>query len=453
MYRAKKLPEKRADEARTLAIVGFLTVAGAGMCAASDDETPKKDTDKTAASAAIDFNKEVKPVIESFCLRCHGAGGKKPKGGVDLTAGKDESCVDKDRKVWEIVLDQLEARDMPPPDKPRPSEEQYDKVVAWLKSRLNQTGCNGLRDPGRVTLRRLNRLEYNNTIRDLIGLDLRPADEFPSDDVGYGFDNIGDVLSLPPILMERYLSAAEKVVETAIVADRQADIAMKRWQAADLDDNAGGQRFEDAARILSSAGEISVTHVLPKNGSYLFKARVFGQQAGPEPVRMAIKLDDKTLRTFEVRAKHDNSVVFAAKVKAHSGPQRFSVAFLNDYYNPKDPNPENRDRNLVVESFEIQGPLDQPPPPLPASHSRIIFKTPTSRTDRRACAQRSSIASPIALFVGPREARKSNDCWLSSTKPTATARSSSDRSNSGSKRSWFRRISSTKSRSIALGRA
>ena len=138
---------------------------------------------------------------------------------------------------------------------------------------------------------------------------------------------------------------------------------------------------------MSSASEISVTHVLPKNGSYLFKARVFGQQAGPEPVRMAIKLDGKTLRVFEVHAKHDNPVVFASKVKAHSGPRRFSVAFLNDYYNPKDPNPENRDRNLVVESFEIQGPLDQPPPPLPASHSRIIFKTPTSRADRRDCAR------------------------------------------------------------------
>jgi hypothetical protein len=71
----------------------------------------------------------------------------------------------------------------------------------------------GPRDPGRVTLRRLNRAEYNNTIRDLLGVDFQPAKDFPADDVGYGFDNIGDVLSLPPILMEKYLSAAEQVVE------------------------------------------------------------------------------------------------------------------------------------------------------------------------------------------------------------------------------------------------
>ena len=71
----------------------------------------------------------------------------------------------------------------------------------------------------RLAIRRLNRAEYNNTIRDLIGLDLRPADEFPSDDVGYGFDNIGDVLSTPPILLEMYLAAAEKVIDVAFASD------------------------------------------------------------------------------------------------------------------------------------------------------------------------------------------------------------------------------------------
>src|SRR5204862_6936859 len=78
-----------------------------------------------------------------------------------------------------------------------------------------RTDCTGPRDPGRVTIRRLNRAEYNNTIRDLVGVDFKPAADFPTDDVGYGFDNIGDVLSLPPLLMEKYLAAAEKVIEEA----------------------------------------------------------------------------------------------------------------------------------------------------------------------------------------------------------------------------------------------
>ena len=87
----------------------------------------------------------------------------------------------------------------------------------WIKTVLERDDRGKSANPGRVTIRRLNRVEYNNTIRDLIGVDFRPADDFPSDDVGYGFDNIGDVLSLPPVLMERYLAAAELISERAIV--------------------------------------------------------------------------------------------------------------------------------------------------------------------------------------------------------------------------------------------
>ncbi len=89
-------------------------------------------------------------------------------------------------------------------------------------------------DPGRVTIRRLNRSEYNNTIRDLIGIDFHPADDFPSDDVGYGFDNIGDVLSMPPILMEKYLAAAETISEEAIIVEPSAKGLVKTWNSENM---------------------------------------------------------------------------------------------------------------------------------------------------------------------------------------------------------------------------
>ena len=92
-------------------------------------------------------------------------------------------------------------------------------MTRWIKSALKADDCGRTFDPGRVTIRRLNRAEYNNTIRDLVGIDFHPADDFPSDDVGYGFDNIGDVLSMPPILMEKYLAAAETISEEAIVGE------------------------------------------------------------------------------------------------------------------------------------------------------------------------------------------------------------------------------------------
>ena len=140
----------------------------------------------------------------------------KPKGGIALTGFTDDASALKKRGVWEKVADNLRSGDMPPPGKPRPNADELDTINAWLDAVVFQIDCNGPRDPGRVTLRRLNRAEYNNTIRDLLGVDFPAGQRFPADDVGYGFDNIGDVLSMPPLLMEKYLAAAEKIVEQGV---------------------------------------------------------------------------------------------------------------------------------------------------------------------------------------------------------------------------------------------
>lgn len=105
---------------------------------------------------------------------------------------------------------------MPPEDEPRPDEPELQSFCRAVQAELETFDCTSHRHAGRVTIRRLNRAEYNNTIRDLIGIDFRPAAEFPSDDVGNGFDNIGEVLSIPPILLEKYLAAAESIVEQAM---------------------------------------------------------------------------------------------------------------------------------------------------------------------------------------------------------------------------------------------
>ncbi|HWG42349.1 MAG TPA: DUF1592 domain-containing protein [Gemmataceae bacterium] len=169
-----------------------------------------------APPAKPTFAKDVAPLVSRYCGKCHGP--TKPKGGVTLTAFTDDAAVLKKRAVWEQVADNLRAGDMPPPGKPRPSPIELDTINAWLDAVVFQMDCNDKRDPGRVTIRRLNRAEYNNTIRDLVGINFQPANDFPQDDVGYGFDNIGDVLSLPPLLMEKYLAAAEKISEKALAS-------------------------------------------------------------------------------------------------------------------------------------------------------------------------------------------------------------------------------------------
>ncbi|MFO0881760.1 MAG: DUF1592 domain-containing protein [Gemmataceae bacterium] len=166
-----------------------------------------------AAEKPPSYARDIAPLIEKYCLKCHSA--PKPKGGLALDREKSDADVLKKRTAWEKAGDNLRSGDMPPSGSKKPTVEEMELLNRWFDGVVFKTDCTGPKDPGRVTIRRLNRAEYNNTIRDLIGLDFKPAKDFPADDVGYGFDNIGDVLSLPPLLMEKYLAAAETIIDEA----------------------------------------------------------------------------------------------------------------------------------------------------------------------------------------------------------------------------------------------
>lgn len=183
-----------------------------------------------AENAPIDFAKQVEPVLEKYCIGCHS--GRRPKANLSLKF-KDGAAALQALQTWEKVQHAIQTREMPPKGKPQPKPGEADFLMRWIGGQLAQVDCNAKRDPGRVTIRRLNRAEYNNTIRDLVGVDFRPADDFPTDDVGYGFDNIGDVLSLPPILLEKYLAAAEKIVEEAFAKPET------RWRIMIVEPTAG----------------------------------------------------------------------------------------------------------------------------------------------------------------------------------------------------------------------
>ncbi len=174
-----------------------------------------------AASAAaggrptFNFKDQIRPLFEKYCVECHS--GSDPEAGLDVKAMIDASGVDSHRKVWEKALSLVRIDNMPPADAAQPTKEERELLVRWMDDALFYVDCRKPADPGRVTVRRLNRSEYNNSIRDLLNIDFHPADSFPQDDVGYGFDNIGDVLTVPPLLIEKYLDASEEVVRRAIV--------------------------------------------------------------------------------------------------------------------------------------------------------------------------------------------------------------------------------------------
>jgi len=158
------------------------------------------------------------PFLRKHCASCHQ--GAKPKGGFGveklLSNAKDSSqLVD----MWAKVAEQVRSRSMPPESKPQPTNKEQDELNTWIDEKVLKLACAGPVNPGRVTARRLNRQEYANTIKDLLGIQAgNPSEDLPADDVGYGFDNIADVLSISSLHLEKYLASAEKYVDIALVA-------------------------------------------------------------------------------------------------------------------------------------------------------------------------------------------------------------------------------------------
>jgi Protein of unknown function (DUF1592)/Protein of unknown function (DUF1588)/Protein of unknown function (DUF1587)/Protein of unknown function (DUF1585)/Protein of unknown function (DUF1595)/Cytochrome C oxidase, cbb3-type, subunit III len=175
-----------------------------------------------ATPPPLTFQTAVQPFIAKNCVGCHNE--KMQAGGLNLKGAAD---VAKSRDQWEHVVDKLKRGEMPPKGMPRPAQEDIASVTKWLEDEFAREDAALAPDPGRVTARRLNRYEYNATVRDLLTVDFHPADDFPTDDFGYGFDNIGDVLTLSPTLMEKYLSAARKISRLAIEGEQPPKMALK----------------------------------------------------------------------------------------------------------------------------------------------------------------------------------------------------------------------------------
>jgi mono/diheme cytochrome c family protein len=186
-------------------LLAFLPTAGTTAVAAPSQASPDP----------VVFEKEIKPLLTKYCAPCHGA--KKVRGGVNVEEYADLARVQKDQVTWRSVARQIHERSMPPEGVTQPTQAERDKMDAYLTHALNNVGEGAVpKDPGRVLIHRLSRLEYNNTVRDLFGVTSRPADTFPADGSGGGgFDNNADTLFVPPILMERYLEAAGEILRDA----------------------------------------------------------------------------------------------------------------------------------------------------------------------------------------------------------------------------------------------
>ena len=331
------------------------------------------------------FAETVAPFVQKNCAVCHNDQAK--IGGLVLTKYRDRAAMVHDRGVWEKVAMRLRAGEMPPKGMPKPPADQITIVTNYIDSEFAEIDRTTPPDPGHLTAHRLNRVEYNNTIRDLIAVNFNPANDFPADDSGFGFDNIGDALSVSPVLMEKYLSAAKKIATDAIPLTLTIPKPTR-------------MRFSPEHLINEQRPELDHAFNLPAEGDYDLRASVSGKQ---DSYRLQLLLDGKEIKTEDVLIEKDKPRGYELRLHLPAGPHTFAGVLAH-----RDPTPEEvavaakmaaddeaailkqvarhpEDEKQIrlqhtlgnvptyMDAVEIKGPFNASAAPLPESYHRIFL--------------------------------------------------------------------------------
>ncbi len=330
-----------------------------GAASAASADGPVLASAEAVAKAPADYQQEIQPFFKQYCFDCHGP--ETQEAGLELH--RDHALADllQNRKRWDKVYAHVKIGAMPPSSSTQPKAEEREKIVAWLDHTLHFVDCTGGADPGRVTIRRLNRAEYNNTVRDLVGVDFDPAKDFPADDVGYGFDNIGDVLSVQPLLVEKYLNAAEQIADRAIPskAPDGIDQTITGQQMTPSNKLTVNELPNDAVILITNC-YVSTELQVVRAGEYAIEIRSGATKFKPNTggAKMEVRLDGKMIKEIEVNATRDKTQTNSLKLDLSQGKHELVLAFMNDEY--AEEGKTTFDRNLIVERLIISGPRFDP---------------------------------------------------------------------------------------------
>ncbi len=374
----------------------FALPPAAILCAAAVPPARSHRAAPAATPQAAGFESTMGALVKKYCVACHS--GSMPAAGITLSSNRTITEILKEHDTWDRAAAAIRGGQMPPAGSPAPTAAEKSKGLGWLETAITQAQCK-LQDPGRVTLRRLNRFEYNTTIRDLVGADFKVADDFPTDDTGYGFDNNGDVLSISPLLMEKYLKTAEKIAEAAIATPEGASKPVRidvGKMGSDINAGVSGR----GARSLGTTGEVFTDYDFPKAGDYTLQVTAYGDQAGTEPAKMQVKLDGNAVHIFDIPSTERNPDTVQVPLTVTAGKHRVAMRFTNDYYEPNNPNPRRRDRNLYVLAVTIHPPSGMPAE-LPPTHTKIVFCQPSASLTEAAAARRIVTAFARKAFRRP----------------------------------------------------
>lgn len=318
----------------------------------------------------------VQPVLRTYCQACHS--GASPAGGFSisplLALPEASALVQRDR--LEQIARRLSANEMPPRGAPHPPPEQLAVVRRWIQASYSRLDQARPVDPGRVTARRLNRLEYSNSVRDLLGLDLNPGEALPPDPSGYGFDNIGDVLSVNSSLAEQYLKAAERIAQAAIpVPGEHRTPTMQRYL---------GERVGQDRQL-----HLSIDHVFPVEGEYTFRTAFYQALGNGTQTRLRLLLDGREVATDVLKFYYQiDRGLEAHGVKVAAGRHRIdaSIEVL--------PQPSYKGQPPYLEYIQVYGP-EKVVPAAESNAYKSFFTCGHAPGDHDAsCARR--ILAPLA---------------------------------------------------------
>jgi Protein of unknown function (DUF1592)/Protein of unknown function (DUF1588)/Protein of unknown function (DUF1587)/Protein of unknown function (DUF1585)/Protein of unknown function (DUF1595)/Cytochrome C oxidase, cbb3-type, subunit III len=407
-------------------VIVLLIVASPSLCG---DGQPKAPLMNGVASH------NANALIDKYCVTCHNDRAK--TAGLSL-AKMDLAKVGEQAEIWEKVIRKLRTGSMPPGGAARPDSSSAAALATYLEDSLDSVAA-AKPNPGRPSVHRLNRAEYNNAIRDLLALDMEKENLLPADDSGYGFDNIGDVLSVSPMLLDRYLTSARRVVRLAL-----GDTTMRTPVATYAPPRLSWQNDRVSDELpFGARGGIAVHHTFPLDGEYVLKINL--QRSGKyirgygEPHQLDVRLDGIRVKLFTIGGEQKPPT--AAQVEAglelritvRAGIRLVGVTFLPDHvvsegmfrgnqaqvqFAGTDVNEARRDPG--IESISIGGPFDAQVPKDSASRRKIFVCYPTRAEEEDPCARQilSALANrayrrpvteqEIQDLLGPYWAGKSN---------------------------------------------
>ena len=359
------------------------------------------------------------PFIAEHCEKCHS--GDKPKGKFDITKLTPDFTDKKMRERWQVVLHQVESGDMPPEDKPRPPAAEVKALSQWINGGVTAAELAHQKEHGRVVMRRLNRAEYENTVRDLLGVEVDLADLLPPDTGTNGFDNNAELLHTSSYLMRSYLDAADRVLNEAIANHGEPWQVKKRF---DLKEErtvkAQGsvyKHLDEGVAIFAvwESANIRVTmwnFRSPFRGKYRFKICGYGYQSGGKPVNFHVNTgtlkevtEERLIDYFAVPADKPTVIEFTEQLEPENRlriiadglpalPPEVEKIGAENYQGP----------GLVIQYVDVEGPLMESWPP--PSHKALFGDLGIERMPKESDKDWREVVSPQPMIDAERILRE-----------------------------------------------